>query len=649
MVLVIKVTLQDMLFDKVLLDGGSGVNILPESVYLRMGLGKLEPAPFQVEMPDHKRVQPMGILRNSSIQIAGDNHSYVGKKSYTWQIRPLLAQSINLVAKVENDEEEAFLQANPTIVPIFEVDIEGILQKDQDFEEIVAKHVAGQEIQRSDILQLMDHTISSSSEEQIQQEEKDARDMVEKIYNKRKSKGAVSEKVSLTLGMVAQVFHLPFTSVKAAPRCFDEDLKKEFGPREGGRQYFMLKNVDYCRREQLKWFLERVCFLAKYDYMSRDNWAPLLFAEKGGKISWAHWVYETIHTKICTPDKRKTQCSSQLSAFLSAIFAFAQEVEAGEIFVSHITSMLEGTLRQEQGRLSDKSDMLLGKSNKLKTLQDLLDVGYYEQEAQQVLISPEHRLIKSVDAQTPSGVIGKTFSMPKKRKQDTSIHEVANYLDFFAAGTSSSSKVEVGIFDVSSAVKMLQALQGFVTNQQQQMEENLQTVTNSGVSKVLLQQQSELVEGLKSKLVEMKERHQKELQVQLQLHQQEVAKVKLSLGMFQEWTKDLESRVISELDQISIKNTELQDLKNQQLQKEVSPGSTLKKLVDVSIQILGVDEQTQKSSVPECAMEDSFQKNLLDVALTEAEDVPTVMDTEDALADVHVVLTANDAKASSVL
>ncbi|MCO5550454.1 hypothetical protein L7F22_003941 [Adiantum nelumboides] len=43
----------------------------------------------------------------------------------------------------------------------------------------------GQEIQGSNILKLMDQSVSSSTKEEVQQEEKDARDMVEKIYNKR--------------------------------------------------------------------------------------------------------------------------------------------------------------------------------------------------------------------------------------------------------------------------------------------------------------------------------------------------------------------------------------------------------------------------------------------------------------------------------
>ncbi|MCO5598079.1 hypothetical protein L7F22_052169 [Adiantum nelumboides] len=44
----------------------------------------------------------------------------------------------------------------------------------------------GQEIQGSDILKMMDLSVSSSTKEEFQQEEKDARDMVEKTKEARK-------------------------------------------------------------------------------------------------------------------------------------------------------------------------------------------------------------------------------------------------------------------------------------------------------------------------------------------------------------------------------------------------------------------------------------------------------------------------------
>ncbi|MCO5573361.1 hypothetical protein L7F22_027130 [Adiantum nelumboides] len=221
------------------------------------------------------------------------------------------------------------------------------------------------------------------------------------------------------------------TQMELLQKTRDEDLKKEFGPPKGGRQYFMLKNVEYCGREQLKWFLERVCFLAKYDYMSKENWAPLYFAKNGGKVTWAHWVYDRIHAKIFTPDKRKTQLSSRLAAFLSALFAFAQRVDAGEVAVSLITPIIEISPRPKQEKTSSKAKLSGSMVEKLKTIQDFIEAAYIEEEAKMLLAILEHKLLMGdllkdleFEAQTPSRIIGKTFNMPKKRKLDTSLHEV---------------------------------------------------------------------------------------------------------------------------------------------------------------------------------------------------------------------------------
>ena len=67
----IKVEFDGRIFEEVLLDGGSGVNILPEIVYLSMAVQKLEPAPFQVKMADQRRLQPLGILKDQRITISG--------------------------------------------------------------------------------------------------------------------------------------------------------------------------------------------------------------------------------------------------------------------------------------------------------------------------------------------------------------------------------------------------------------------------------------------------------------------------------------------------------------------------------------------------------------------------------------------------
>ena len=56
----------------VLLDGGSGVNILPEAICKKLGITEFEDAPFQVRMvADQRRVQPLGIIRGRALEVFG--------------------------------------------------------------------------------------------------------------------------------------------------------------------------------------------------------------------------------------------------------------------------------------------------------------------------------------------------------------------------------------------------------------------------------------------------------------------------------------------------------------------------------------------------------------------------------------------------
>ena len=57
--------------DKVLLDGGAGVNIITQAAFQKYGLTDWEPAPFSVRMADQRRVQPVGLLKGVVIDVAG--------------------------------------------------------------------------------------------------------------------------------------------------------------------------------------------------------------------------------------------------------------------------------------------------------------------------------------------------------------------------------------------------------------------------------------------------------------------------------------------------------------------------------------------------------------------------------------------------
>ena len=173
----ITVKFQNQFMDGVLLDGGSRVNILPESVYLKFQKLKLHPAPFQVKMADQRRLQPLGILKDQEITVAGFRYRinlvvlkmHSGNLTYPMLLgrpwfrqsklrqdwgnnlvilkqgkqklilpmdssitmprthRALWAQGIHLADEVEDDEEEEYLKANPAVVPVFDINVMAIL------------------------------------------------------------------------------------------------------------------------------------------------------------------------------------------------------------------------------------------------------------------------------------------------------------------------------------------------------------------------------------------------------------------------------------------------------------------------------------------------------------------------------------------
>ena len=67
---VVTVEIANQLVPNVLLDGGSGVNVLSESMCARLGILRFEEVPFAVKMADQRRVQPLGIVRHFEIKIA---------------------------------------------------------------------------------------------------------------------------------------------------------------------------------------------------------------------------------------------------------------------------------------------------------------------------------------------------------------------------------------------------------------------------------------------------------------------------------------------------------------------------------------------------------------------------------------------------
>jgi hypothetical protein len=54
-----------------LIDGGSGMNIITDTLRRKLGLKKIEPAPFTIKMADQKKVMPKGIIRDVRLDVGG--------------------------------------------------------------------------------------------------------------------------------------------------------------------------------------------------------------------------------------------------------------------------------------------------------------------------------------------------------------------------------------------------------------------------------------------------------------------------------------------------------------------------------------------------------------------------------------------------
>ncbi|KAH7423568.1 hypothetical protein KP509_12G061500 [Ceratopteris richardii] len=230
---VIQVQYNQRRFAEVLLDGGSGVNILPEHIFIEMGRGVLAPTPFQVKMADQTRVQPVGILKQQQIIISGmtfmvnfvvirmSESAYPyemllgrpwfrlakvkqdwglnvvmitkGKKQLTIpmhrrknmsvQEKPLMAQTINLADEIEDDEEEKFLQANPTVVPVLEVDVAGVLSKEHTGGLNAEGPVPGEQVEGAQLQKIFDQRMDIPVQQQMEQQEKEIVTVAERMYD----------------------------------------------------------------------------------------------------------------------------------------------------------------------------------------------------------------------------------------------------------------------------------------------------------------------------------------------------------------------------------------------------------------------------------------------------------------------------------
>ncbi|MCO5613227.1 hypothetical protein L7F22_067503 [Adiantum nelumboides] len=65
----LSVTILGKQFSRVIVDGGSGINLMPEFTMLALGLQPTRPAPFTVILADQRTVYPLGIVEKVALQV----------------------------------------------------------------------------------------------------------------------------------------------------------------------------------------------------------------------------------------------------------------------------------------------------------------------------------------------------------------------------------------------------------------------------------------------------------------------------------------------------------------------------------------------------------------------------------------------------
>ena len=70
----IEVMVVDKVVPNVLVDGGSGLNILPEHTMRKLGLSLTGPSPFVINMANQSPVVPVGMIKDCCLSMDGEEY-----------------------------------------------------------------------------------------------------------------------------------------------------------------------------------------------------------------------------------------------------------------------------------------------------------------------------------------------------------------------------------------------------------------------------------------------------------------------------------------------------------------------------------------------------------------------------------------------
>ncbi|MCO5613387.1 hypothetical protein L7F22_067663 [Adiantum nelumboides] len=268
----------------------------------------------------------------------------------------------------------------------------------------------------------------------------------------RDNKGYITEDTEVTTKMVAEVFKLPNKQGAKLRKMTDSIMKGEFGPPEGTRSYYMVRNADKLRCRHLFWYLEKICLLAKTSYMSKEAFMPIWNAERGVAVDWAGILFDRMQIAEAR-DKRRSPSLTKLVPYLGAIFSYVLQVPMGSVVYPEVTKRR-------------KLEYEFPSGSKMKTINQIEWVAS-ESSKSEVQPVDSKFMFSSLPKISQSGHKPKVFTFrPGKVEEKIDVGKpVFNMAKSFQSPTRSQDSLP-GIFSAQEAVNSLAELGRFINNQE---------------------------------------------------------------------------------------------------------------------------------------------------------------------------------------
>ncbi|MCO5615024.1 hypothetical protein L7F22_069312 [Adiantum nelumboides] len=414
------------------------------------------------------------------------------------------------------------------------------------------------------------------------------------LLSLKKGQMMLGAEQELTVAYFAEVFQLSNDGIREWEKSNEGMMKREFGSPEGTRAYYMIRKVpDAGRRKQLMWLMERIFFIIKTTYMSRDTYGLVAAVEQ-------NQLALKLSAVQATPAAKATQGSKKERVHIVDSEDEEEPPEKKQKLEEEVSDSHKSTANVQQATLSDTDKLDCPNCPAQAAVDEIWSDFNQKLESTSLRVGPalekkdRGKAVLKISKQKllfnkDKSASGKSFAEHVKEK-----HTVGSADRKVVA---LKNTVVIANQDMTGAIQQLQeaiqcmrnySIQVDILNQQRREfeEQSVKSVKHDVLTASINQIRSDLVRDL-----EIKSKESELLSVQLQESQLQFQTVK-------EWLQEFKEQFFSELKVIADSNSELQIenlLLNNRLQVLQSVEEQLKESVeDIEVEVKEISDDEQK-------------------------------------------------------